>query len=115
MNNVFALDTATILGLAINLVASLGGALLSRAHWPQWITGICTLFVSSVIAFLTEWSQSTDINHYNWVKMAELALVGFVIAVTAGYKGIWQGTTLHANILAFPHTGAAPAPERQAA
>ena len=49
MSNLFQLDTATILGLSINLVAALGGALLSRAHWPQWITGIATLFVSSVI------------------------------------------------------------------
>lgn len=112
MNNLFVLDTATLLGLAINLLASLGGALLSRAHWPQWITGICTLFVSSAIGFFTEWSQSVDINHYNWVKMAELALVGFVIAVTTGYKGIWQGTTLHANILAFPKPS--PPPEHAA-
>lgn len=119
MSNVPTIDTAVILGLALNLVASLGGALLSRAHWPQWITGICTLFVSSVIGFLTQWSQSVDINHYNWLKMAELSLVGFVIAVTTGYKGIWEGTPLHASILAFPtaHPAAAPvaAPPAQVA
>lgn len=115
MNNVFQLDTATILGLAINLIASLGGALLSRAHWPQWITGICTLFVSSVIGFFTQWDQSSSINHYNWVKMAELSLVGFVIAVTTGYKGIWQGTDLHAAILAFPRRSAPVAPPAQVA
>lgn len=102
MNNAFQLDTAVMLGLALNLLAALGGALLSRAHWPQWITGVCTLFVSSAIGFVTEWSQSADINHYNWVKMAELALVGFLIAVLGGYKGIWEDTELHAKILAFP-------------
>jgi uncharacterized membrane protein YfcA len=107
MNNLFQLDTATILGLAINLLASLGGALLSRAHWPQWITGVCTLLVSSVIGFLTQWSQSADINHYNWLKMAELSLVGFLIAVGGGYKGLWEGTQLHASVLAFPRPSTA--------
>lgn len=105
--NLLHLDLAQILGLIVSVVIPLVSALLSRAHWPQEITGILTLAVSTADGFLTEWAHAGS--SWDWKPALGQTIITFFLAVAAHY-GVWKGTQTSAKLLAFPRAKpAAPA------
>jgi len=104
--NVFALNTATILALIVSVVIPLIAALLSKARWPQEVTGIITAALATANGFFTEWANSTGANHYNWQAALGIAIGSFFLAIAAHY-GVWKDTATTAKLLNFPVSKAA--------
>ena len=106
-------NTALILLLVTSLVIPLVSELLSKAHWSEQATGLITMLLAAVGGFCTEWSQSPNMDHYDWKTAAGAALLAFVIAVAAHY-GVWKGGSLAAKLRTVG-PGGAPAGQHEQA
>lgn len=109
--NLLNLDVAQIVGLIASVIIPLVSAALSRTKWPQEITGILTLVVSTADGFFTEWAHAAS--NWDWKPALGQTIITFALAVAAHY-GIWKGTQTQAKVLAFPApkpAQPAPAPE----
>lgn len=103
--NLFNLDVAQIVGLIASVIIPLVSAALSRTKWPQEITGILTLVVSTADGFFTEWAHAGS--NWDWKPALGQTIITFALAVAAHY-GIWRGTQTQAKVLAFPQSKPAP-------
>lgn len=90
------LSVATFLMIATSVVIPLCSALLSRANWPQEVTGILTLLLSAVSGFVTE--AAVDPDHYSWGNGLVRAAIVFILAILSHY-GLWKDTTTQRKLL----------------
>lgn len=100
---------AFVLSIVVSVVIPLVAALLTRQKWSVEVTGIISLALSAIAGFCVEWSQATDLSHFDWKAAALNALGSYVVAVAAHY-GAWKGGSIEGSLHAFPSVKAAPAP-----
>lgn len=93
-------NTALVLLLVTSLLIPLVSSFLTRAHWSAQATGIITMLLAAIGGFATEWSNSPNLNHYDWKTAAGTALFSFVVAVAAHY-GVWAGGPAESRLRAF--------------
>lgn len=109
-------DTAYVLFVITSFVIPAVSALLtSQKLLTKGVTGLVSLLLSYVGAFFAQWSQSTDLNHYNWGKFALLGLASFAVAVLS-QRGLLTKTDAESKLLNFSlRRKPAPAPAQLAA
>jgi hypothetical protein len=104
------INTAYVLMIITSFAIPAVSALLtSQKLLSKGVTGLLSLLLSYVSAFFAQWSQSADLNHYNWTKFALLGLGSFLVAVLS-QNGIVARTNIETNLLNFRLTRRAPAP-----
>ena len=100
----------TLIGLILPLLS----ALLTRAHWPNEIAGLCTLVLSAVEGIVAEATHGgADFQWGDALTKGGIALAAAVV----GRLILWANSSTDAQLLAFPRKGVAPpaAQEQQAA
>lgn len=100
------LSIAFVLSLVVSVIIPLVSALFTRAKWSSEVTGIISLFLSAIAGLAVEWSQATDLSHFNLKAAALNAVVSYVVAVAAHY-GAWKSGSIEASLHAFPSQPAA--------
>lgn len=90
-------DMPTIAAILVSLVIPLLSSLLSRAHWPQEITGLISVVLAGANGFFAEWAKAG--NTFHWQGAATLALESLG-GVLVGRLLLWKGTQTDAKLLA---------------
>jgi uncharacterized membrane protein YfcA len=99
MHNVDISTYSTYILMAVAWLFPLLSSFVSRQHWPQWVTGLLTLVISTVGGFVSEWFQ--DPSHFHIGQATFKAFLAYFLAAVAHQK-IWSSTLLDAKLLAFP-------------
>lgn len=102
------ITTALVLSIVVSVFIPLVAALFTRGKWSREITGYISLGLSALSGFCVEWSQASDISHFNWKAAALNAIVAYTVAVAA-HLGAWNKTTVETSLHAFPGQPAQPA------
>jgi len=98
MNQFLTLNTALSLSLAVNFLIPGLSSLVAKSHA---IAGIVTPILAAANGFLTEWSLSSDSNHYMWESALGWAVLSYLVATGARY-GLWKNTAVDKVLIAFP-------------
>lgn len=91
-------DTAFVLSVATSYVIPLISSLLGQIHWDSWVLGIITTVIATANGFLTEWAQSSSVNHYDWKHALVISFADLLLALT-GRKVSWEKTRLDSRLL----------------
>lgn len=112
--NLFHPDTLLVLTLIIGGLLPGLSALLSRAHWDQFVTGVITVGLSIANGFFQTWLNSSSRTHYDWRDAAGIAAFTWLVAVMSNL-GIWQNTKVVGRLLAAAFLWYSPSPKPVAA
>ena len=96
--NLFHPDTALILSITLSVFIPLLSAAIRWRKLPADLVGVLTLVISAINGFVTEWAESSDVNHYDWRTALGIMLYSLIFAVAAHY-GFWKNTSITNNLL----------------